>query len=93
VEAEVGLNLLECCSSVRVLIYQAAIDDYGHMTDPDFIESNDPGYLVFLDDLPDDVREWEISANGQTGFWELADTIIEARRGKDTIFSSNNSLL
>jgi len=91
VEAEVALKLLECSSSLRVLIYQVIFDSLGN-PGVDLIKSNDPRYFVFRDDLPDDVTEWEASANGQTGFWELADIIVEARKGRVQSFFFYNSL-
>ena len=75
VEDHVLLDLLVHCPSLRVMIYQPMYE---------CIETDDPRFLV-LDDNPDveeAIEEWEMSANGGIGLWELADMIIEARKGE-----------
>jgi len=63
------------------------------------IKSDDYRLLVFWDCLcvKDAVLEWDRSANGRIGFWELADIIIEARKSEVylffTFFCLNKSLL
>jgi hypothetical protein len=66
-------DLLEDCPLLRVLIV-FLVRNYT-------IKSHDPKFLVLLDDI-DWTIDWERSANGQIGLWELADIIVEARRGE-----------
>ena len=77
-EGDVILDLLRHCPSLQAMICRKlSINDCT-------IESDDPRFLVLQDcmGLPDFVQEWERSANGCIGLWELADIIIEGRKGE-----------
>jgi hypothetical protein len=73
VEDGVLLGLLVHCPSLIAMIYH----EYA-------TESADPRFLVLQDEMymEDFIQEWEMSANGGIGLWELADIIIEARKGE-----------
>ena len=69
------LDLLKHCPSLRVMVYQS--EEW-------VTRSDDPRFLVLQDFmcLDDAIEEWERSANGRIGLWELADIIINARKGE-----------
>ena len=79
-ENGVILDLLRHCPSLQAMICLKLTLLIGDCT----IESDDPRFLVLRDgmELGDFVQEWERSANGDIGLWELADIIIEARKGE-----------
>jgi hypothetical protein len=79
VENEIILGLLVHCPSLRAMIFQPF---YARTTTPD-----DHRFLIFQDGFFA-VEEWEKSANGGIGLWELADIIIAARRGEAHSFST-----
>ena len=75
------LDLLEHCPSLRLMVYQS--EEWVTWSD-------DPRFLVLQDlmCLDDSIEEWERSANGRIGLWELADIIIKARKGEVHSFST-----
>jgi len=82
VEDDVIPSLLKQCPSLRAMVYQVVRGCT--------IETDDPRFLVFQEyvDLKDFIEEWKKSANGQIGLWELADVIIQARKGEILSFST-----
>jgi hypothetical protein len=92
VEDAVVLDLLKHCASLRVLIFSIFLGA-GYVNSNGFVMSNDPRCLILLDPvtLTDLMEEWERSANGLIGGWELAEIIVDARNGN--LFKDNSSLL
>jgi len=84
VEDEAILGLLKHCPSLRAMVRQLGSD-----IDECTIE-DDPRFLVLWGRmvLEDFIVEWERSANGQIGLWELVDIIIEARKSEAHSFST-----
>ena len=71
---EIVLGLLKHCPSLRSLIYL--------LQNGCTIGIDDSRLLVLQDYIDDLMEDWERSANGGIGLWELADIIIEARKGR-----------
>ena len=82
VDDDALLDLLVHCPSLRAMIYQPV--------DECTTETDDPRFLVLEDNMNIEnfIEEWEMSANGGIGLWELADMIIEARKGETHFFFS-----
>ena len=76
-------NLLQHCPSLHAMVYLSS----GVCT---IDGSDDPRFLILqgLMDQQEFMDEWERSANGRIGLWEIADIIIEARRGDVQYFST-----
>ena len=95
VKDAVLLRLLEHCASLRVLILLTGTEGGpAHRTS----ESDDPRCLILVDRMDTNglKDEWERSANGFIGRWEVAELIIEARESNlfqdklSFVFSRNN---
>ena len=76
----VALDLLKHCASLRVLVFLT-------YTGAGFVDLtialDDPRCVVLLDrmNMKDHLREWKRSAHGLIGCWELAEIIVDARKG------------
>ena len=80
VDDTVVLNLLEHCASLRVLVFLLLTGaGFVNVT----IALDNPRCVVLLDrmDMKDLLEEWKRSAHGLIGFWELAEIIVDARKG------------
>jgi len=93
VEKEVIDDMLKHCPSLLVLVYAFSPVDGSFESsgdNPNFsIVSDDPRFVVFEEDVCMEVAiaEWKRSStHGQSGFWEVAEKIIEARRSKFFFF-------
>jgi hypothetical protein len=73
-------NFLAGCPLLRAMIYLPVHECA--------IKLDDPRFLVFRDrmSLRNSISEWERSACGRIGLWELADIIIDARKGEVQCF-------
>ena len=76
------LGLLEHRPSLQAMVYQTSRNCA--------IEVDDSRFLVLQGGMgkEDFVAEWERSANGGNGLWELVDKIIEARKSEVYSFST-----